>query len=502
MTAPVELPTRYLYCMKLTKNTITVMLVASSILLLLVLQLFWLQNSYEKAYFDLRRDTNFLFRNALFSLRDSIIARNIQPLPSDPSEIKALELTKGVHGDSMRFTMKSSTVQVFVNATGSHDSIVKALGPMAQTLQQKGQDGRSFIIRLAPDTISLDTLKLAFDKALQEAGQPLQSVVRHEAINGERTISFRSRFDFPGQQRENELNHRVYGDTIYLDPVRLNPATRYHASLVDIREVLLKEITPQILFSLFLTGLTLLAFVVLYKNLRTQQRLMEQKNDFISNVTHELKTPVATVSVALEALKNFHGLDDPKRTQEYLEIAQNELNRLTLMTDKILKAAAFENKGVIIQKESVDLKELVGQIIDSMKLVFEKNQAKVSFQPHGNNFLIDGSLTHITNVIYNLLDNALKYSPNHPQLVITLKESTNEVVLSVRDNGIGIPEEFKKKIFEKFFRIPAGDIHTVKGYGLGLSYVASVVHEHGGTIEVVSEPGKGSTFIIHLPRNT
>lgn len=488
--------------MRLTKNRITITLVASSILLLLVLQLFWLQNSYEKAYFDLRRDTNFLFRSALFSLRDSIIARNIQPLPSDPSEIKALELTKGARGDSMRFIMKSSTVQVFVNATGSHDSIVKALGPMAQTLQQKGQDGRSFTIRLAPDTVSLDTLRLMFDKALQEAGRPLKFAVRHEALHGERTITFRSRFDFPGQFGENEVNHRVFGDTIYLDPVRLNPATRYHASLLDIRGVLLKEITPQIFFSLFLTGLTLLAFVVLFKNLRTQQRLMEQKNDFISNVTHELKTPVATVSVALEALKNFHGLDDPKRTREYLEIAQNELNRLTLMTDKILKSAAFENKGVVIQKESVDVNELIGQIVDSMKLVFEKNQAQVSFQPDGNNFLIDGSLTHLSNVIYNLLDNALKYSPNQPQLTITLKESKYEVLLSVQDNGIGISEEYKKKIFEKFFRVPTGDVHTVKGYGLGLSYVASVVHEHGGTIEVASEPGKGSTFTIHLPRNS
>lgn len=492
--------------MKPTKNTILVTLVASSILLLLALQLFWLKNSYEKAYFDLRRETNQLFKSSLSTLRDSMIARNIQPVPdqhlSDPSELKTMELVRGSKGDSLHFTMKSSSVQVFVSATGSEDSIVDALRPLAQTIRQKGQDGRSFIIRLAPDTISLDTLSLTFSNALRDAGLSLKFIVKHESITGDQAFSIRSRFEFPGQLHENDFKGRVYGDTLYLDPVRLNPITRYNASVFDVRAILIKEITPQILFSLFLTGLTLFAFIVLYNNLRSQQKLMEQKNDFISNVTHELKTPVATVSVALEALKNFHGLNDPQRTQEYLEIAQNELSRLTLMTDKILKAAVFENKGVVIQKESVDVKELVGQIVDSMKLVFEKNLAHVSFQSDGNNFLVDASITHLTNVIYNLVDNALKYSPKQPQLTITLKESPNEVVLSVKDTGLGIPNEYKKKIFEKFFRVPTGDVHSIKGYGLGLSYVASVVHEHGGRIEVISEPGKGSTFIIHLPRNS
>jgi two-component system phosphate regulon sensor histidine kinase PhoR len=126
--------------------------------------------------------------------------------------------------------------------------------------------------------------------------------------------------------------------------------------------------------------------VILYRNVRAQQRLMELKNDFISNVTHELKTPVATVSVALEALKNFNALNDPKLTNEYLDIARNELNRLTLMTDKILKAAVFENKGITIQKESVDLHTTVAQILDSMRLIFEKRQAIVSFRSNRRKF--------------------------------------------------------------------------------------------------------------------
>jgi len=262
----------------------------------------------------------------------------------------------------------------------------------------------------------------------------------------------------------------------------------------------LRQIAPQILFSFFLTILTVIAFIILYRNLRAQQRLMELKNDFISNVTHELKTPVATVSVALEALKNFHALNDPKLTNEYLDIARNELNRLTLMTDKILKASVFENKGITIQKESVDLQKTVTQILDSMRLIFEKRQAKVSFTPEGESFIVEGEHAHITNVIYNLLDNALKYSPEMPVISIDLKEISDSVVLSVRDEGLGIPVEFKKKIFEKFFRVPTGDVHNIKGYGLGLSYVSGVVKAHQGSIEVESESGKGSTFIIRWPK--
>jgi two-component system phosphate regulon sensor histidine kinase PhoR len=135
-----------------------------------------------------------------------------------------------------------------------------------------------------------------------------------------------------------------------------------------------------------------------------------------------------------------------------------------------------------------------------MQLVFEKHQANVSFTKEGSDFSMEGSEAHLTNVIYNLLDNALKYSPEQPTLNINLESRNENLILSIQDNGLGIPSEYKKKIFEKFFRVPTGDIHTIKGYGLGLSYVASVVKQHQGTIDVISEGGKGSRFILNLPK--
>ena len=471
---------------------------SASILLLLVLQILWLQNSYEKAFFDLRRDSNYLFRNTLIAIRDSLFLRNVQAVP--PEKIEGIQVFKADRPpDSLRVNMQSSSVQIIVkNTSGNKDSIINALRPMAHFNYQQ-QDGKKFVVQLSPDTISLDTLRTVFTEKLLEAGLPSHLFMRHEFITPDLRQGFRTRLEAPADPPK-DIQLNLYRDTMRLESIRLNPVSRYSASLVEFRGFILKAIAPQILFSILLTSVTIIAFVVLYKNLRSQQRLMQIKNDFISNVTHELKTPVATVSVALEALRNFHGLDNPERTKEYLEIAQNELNRLTLMTDKILKAGAFENQEILIEKKPVNLKAISQQVLDSLKLLFEKNKAQVSFGHSGDHFEVAGEVSHLTNVIYNLLDNALKYSPNDPAIRVLLQEYENNLTLTVQDNGLGIPSEYKTKIFEKFFRVPTGDVHNIKGYGLGLSYVSSVVKAHGGTTEVDSEPGKGSTFTITLPK--
>lgn len=497
--------------MNKSKNLVALTLMISSIALLLVLQLFWLRDSYERAYFGLRRDSNFIFRNTLFAMRDSLFQASIRAVGNGDSlakisseNIQSISFLKqrmsgGKSVDSMSIVTKPSTVQVVVEGKFiNRDSIIDAIRPMGRQLRQNIESGqRSFTIRLAPDTVSLDTLQLYFGAALEKANIPVTFIVKHQTTPPERFHMFRGRSD----NEPNDGPTRIYSDTIHLESQRFNPVSRYQASIFPIQRVILGQIAPQILFSFFLTVITVIAFIILYRNVRAQQRLMELKNDFISNVTHELKTPVTTVSVALEALKNFHALNDPKLTNEYLDIARNELNRLTLMTDKILKAAVFENKGITIQKETVDLQKTLVQILDSMRLIFEKRQAHVVFQPAGENFTIDGEHAHITNVIYNLLDNALKYSPNQPVIRIELKETPTDLVLSIQDEGLGIPGEYKKKIFEKFFRVPTGDVHNIKGYGLGLSYVAGVVKAHQGSIDVQSESGKGSTFIIHWPKH-
>jgi len=263
---------------------------------------------------------------------------------------------------------------------------------------------------------------------------------------------------------------------------------------------LFKKILPQIIVSLLLVALTTISFFVLFRNLIRQRKLTQLKNDFISNITHELKTPIATVSVAVEALKSFNALDDPKRTQEYLSISANELQRLSLLVDKVLKLSMFEKQEIELKNETFDLKQLIEEVAASMRLQFEKYHAIIKLDLPDTPIPLTADRLHITSVIYNLLDNALKYSKGNPIIRIGVKENTDELEFLVEDNGAGIPNEYKEKVFDKFFRVPTGDHHNVKGYGLGLSYVAYVVQRHHGRIAVQTEAGSGSTFTVTLPR--
>jgi two-component system phosphate regulon sensor histidine kinase PhoR len=273
----------------------------------------------------------------------------------------------------------------------------------------------------------------------------------------------------------------------------------YQAAFENPTTFLLKKISLQILFSLFLVAFTSVTFIFLYRNLVAQRKLTEMKNDFISNITHELKTPLATVSVAVEALRNFGGIENPQRTKEYLDISAAELQRLSLLVDKVLKLSLFENRELELKKENFDLKQLTEEVLNTMKLQFNTHHAKVELEIQGNYFNIHADRLHITSVIFNLLDNALKYSKGKPEITVRLQHHTDTVVLQVEDKGMGIPYDFRSKIFDKFFRVPTGDHHNIKGYGLGLSYVAHVVKQHNGTISVESEPGAGSIFTVKFP---
>ena len=205
------------------------------------------------------------------------------------------------------------------------------------------------------------------------------------------------------------------------------------------------------------------------------------------------------MGVAIEALRNFNAINDPQRTKEYLDISQNELQRLSLLVDKVLKLSMFEKKEIELKYESLDLTDTVNEVVSSMKLQIEKHHANVSINAEGNTSL-QGDKLHLLSVVFNLLDNALKYSNGNIAVKFDIKEKGDDVELSVADNGIGISQEYKDKVFEKFFRVPFGNTHNTKGYGLGLSYVAHVIQKHKGKIEIESQPGLGSKFIITLPK--
>ncbi|HYK55551.1 MAG TPA: HAMP domain-containing sensor histidine kinase, partial [Flavisolibacter sp.] len=263
---------------------------------------------------------------------------------------------------------------------------------------------------------------------------------------------------------------------------------------------LFKRISVPILFSVFLVAFTFLSFSLLYGNLLRQRRLANIKNEFISNITHELKTPIATVSVAIEALRSFNASIDPQRRKEYLDISANELQRLSLLVDKVLKLSMFEKKEVDLRYELLNMEHLVEEVTSSMRLQFEKKGATVNVTAEGDTTL-EGDRLHLVSVMFNLLDNALKYSSDKAEIDIAIKGSGNKLQIMIADSGIGIPSEYHHKIFEKFFRVPTGNLHNAKGYGLGLSYVSHVIKKHAGSIKVESVEGDGSQFFIILPKH-
>ncbi len=338
-------------------------------------------------------------------------------------------------------------------------------------------------VRVPGDSlIEITTLDSGFKHSLHDAKINLNYTVKK--------VENDTSFTRGGMLRFSTLNMRV---------PRFNIQT-FEITTENPRWLLLSKIAWQMFFSVLMLAIAITSFVFLYKHLKAQHRLTAIKNDFISNITHELKTPIATVHVAIEALQNFGVASDPVRSKEYLNIGAAELQRLSLLVDKVLKLSMFENKEIALNKENFNLKQIATEVIDTMKLQIDKLHAKVNFECTGTDFLMYADRIHITSVLYNLLDNALKYSKENPEINVAINEFSNYVEITVKDNGIGIAPAYKNKIFDKFFRVPTGNVHNTKGYGLGLSYVNDIIKRHHGFIHVDSQEGIGSSFKIQLPK--
>ncbi|KAA0993488.1 sensor histidine kinase [Dyadobacter aurulentus] len=257
---------------------------------------------------------------------------------------------------------------------------------------------------------------------------------------------------------------------------------------------LFKKMGGLLAASFFLLTLTTGCFIYMLRTILRQKRLSEIKNDFINNMTHELKTPIATVTAAVEAMMNYGVLDHPEKTKSYLSISQNNLGRLSELVEKVLDMAVEDKQDMKLHREPVNLRQLIAEITENYQL---KATKPVQFEHHfTDNETVTVDRMHFANVVSNLVDNALKYSNEAVTVVFKFKNEGKTWQLAVADNGIGIPKNHQQAVFDRFFRVPTGDLHAVKGFGLGLAYVRQVVERHGGSIDLVSEPGKGSEFIL------
>ena len=262
---------------------------------------------------------------------------------------------------------------------------------------------------------------------------------------------------------------------------------------------LIASITTQIIFAVILLLITGAAFRMSYRNMKNQLKLNIIKSDFISNITHELKTPVSTVKVALEAILDYNQITDAARTREYLEMAHNEIDRLELLVNNVLNNTSIEEGKLFIVTEKTDLISLVENVLQSMQNQIISRNAEVEIESDNESVFAMVDKIHFYGVISNLLDNSLKYSSEAPQIKIKISRGKDSVNISVSDNGIGIPREYLSSVFDKFFRVPKGEKHNVKGYGLGLNYARLVLNQHGGEIVVRNNEVTGCCFTISIP---
>jgi two-component system phosphate regulon sensor histidine kinase PhoR len=230
-----------------------------------------------------------------------------------------------------------------------------------------------------------------------------------------------------------------------------------------------------------------------------QKRLSEIQKDFINNMTHEFKTPISTIAVSTEVLKDTNIVQQPERLLQYATIIENENKRLKQHVERVLQMAKLDKEDVGLKKETVNLHEIIQEVVQSIDLALQERQGSIQLNLNAPSSNLPADRHHLTNVIFNLLDNALKYCTSKPSITIQTELNAGTLSLTVEDNGIGISDENKRRIFQKFYRVPTGNVHDVKGFGLGLHYVKQIVEAHRGRITVASEPGKGCAFTILLP---
>jgi len=294
------------------------------------------------------------------------------------------------------------------------------------------------------------------------------------------------------------LPSNTYKTTIFNRDVRRDPGMLY-LSFPDQQSAIFGDMSATLASS----GILLLVLIIIFSytlyTILRQKKISEMKTDFINNMTHEFKTPVATIMIASEALKDPEIVEDKSRIKRLAGIIYDENVRLGNHIERVLSIARLEKRELHMERTEVHINELVSAVMDSMQLQLQKKDASIKMELQADPDVVIGDELHLSNVIYNLIDNANKYSVTNPQITVKTRNTNKSLIIEVADEGIGMTKEQSKRIFDQFYRVPTGNLHDVKGFGLGLNYVQDVLLQMDGTVKVQSEKDKGTLFIITLP---
>ena len=266
------------------------------------------------------------------------------------------------------------------------------------------------------------------------------------------------------------------------------------------RQYLFKATGLTIIPTIILTGLLIAIFAYAIMIILRQKKLSNIKNDFINNMTHELKTPISTISLASQMLQDGTISNTPSTIEHISKVINQESKRLSFQVEKVLQMAVFNEGRLKLKLREFDINKMIETVASNFELRVKSKNGTLVSEIHAENAIVKGDEVHITNVIFNLLDNAMKYSRENPEIKIVTENRKDHIMVSVQDNGIGIAKEHHTQIFDRFYRVPTGNVHDVKGFGLGLSYVKKIVDLHNGEIKVESTLNKGTKFKIYFPQ--
>lgn len=280
----------------------------------------------------------------------------------------------------------------------------------------------------------------------------------------------------------------------------LSPEELLIVIVPHVRQIIWKQMSWMVVGAILFTVIIFCAFFITVKALLKQKKLSEIKSDFINNMTHEFKTPLATISLAVDALKNEKVINDRTKMDYFSGIIKEENKRMNKQVETILQAALLDKQEIELNLKTLHAHEFITIALNNIHLPLEEKHGVLEVHLNAENDLITADEVHFTNLINNLLDNAVKYSKESPRIILTTYNTSSHFRVKIEDNGIGMNKETLHRIFEKFYRAHTGNIHNVKGFGLGLSYVKTIVTAHKGKIKAESTLGKGSCFTIDLPQ--
>lgn len=412
-------------------------------------------------------------------------------VPPAASEEKLAEIV----GDSMVVITRQGGEEVdTITITAFHEE--RSREELARSLKEQQVMVATIMKRMLLENISFDQrisqkeLEKVLEKNLADRGISLD--FEYSVLKDNRKEIYRS----PGFSRETDC---YYFRTSLMNNELHEKDTYLYLYFPGQRELVRSSIGFLGSSTLMLTVLMIILFTFALYVIFRQKRLSDIKNDFVNNMTHELKTPISTISLASQMLNDKSIPVEKKNLGHISRIIQTESKRLGYQVERVLQMAVLDQGHLVLKKAEIEMREIISTVIQNFKLQVENQHGTIMMNDESNEDTVMGDKVHLLNVVTNLVDNAIKYSPEKPEIVIRMWNSDGLFRFSVKDKGIGISKEDQKKVFDRFYRVSTGNVHDVKGFGLGLSYVKLIVEQHGGTVRLNSEIGKGTQFDIALP---